>query len=176
MYTAFQKTSAIASLLTWTLLANSAHGQLLRQRRVVPAQPAPTDPAANQPTPSQAAPDPQQGPQPNANAQVGGAQADAGRVIRGRNLIGMNIWSANRQQLGTVKDFIVDYQSGDCPTIYFAVAPQIAGWSGDYVIVPLNAFQAGFDARQRTDYFTLNMTTAELGRVPRLAVDKWNSA
>jgi hypothetical protein len=94
--------------------------------------------------------------------------------MRGRSLIGMNIWGPNRQYLGSVKDFIVDYQ-GDCPALYFAVAPQISGWSGDYVIVPFTAFQVGFDPQQRTDYFTLNMTVDNLGRAPRLAVDKWNT-
>ncbi len=166
MYAAFQKTFAVTALLTWALLANSADGQVFRPRRVVPAQPVPTQPAVTQPAPDQAVAG-QQAIQP--------ADATQGRVIRGRSLIGMNILGANQQQVGTIKDFIVDYQSGDCPTIYFAVAPQISGWNGDYVIVPLNAFQTGYDPRQRTDYFTLNMTAAELGAAPRLAADKWNS-
>ena len=165
MFANSPKCLAVAALLTWALLASSADGQLLR-RRVVPTQTVPTQPAANQPAAGQAIPGQDAAQTPDAAS---------GRVIRGRSLIGMNIWSANRQQVGTVKDFIVDYQSGDCPTIYFAVAPQIAGWTGDYVVVPLNAFQVGFDPRQRTDYFTLNMTADELGRAPRLTADKWNS-
>jgi hypothetical protein len=87
----------------------------------------------------------------------------------------MNIWNANRQQLGTIRDFIVDYQ-GDCPTIFFAIAPQIAGWNGDYLIVPFNAVQVGFDRQRRMDYFTLNMSAEELGKAPHLAVNSWNVA
>ena len=82
---------------------------------------------------------------------------------------------ANRQDVGVVKDFIIDYQ-GDCPAIYFAVAPQLPSWTGGYVIVPFTAIQVGFDAQRRTDYFTLNMNVNDLGRAPRLAVNDWNSA
>lgn len=160
--------------LVGLLTAASANGQLFG-RRPAPIQPAQTQPAPAQAAPVQPAPDQANG-QAFSPAPVAG-QADGmpqGRLIRGRNLTGMRILGTNRQDLGVVKDFVVDYQ-GDCPSIYFAVAPQVPGWSGGYVIVPFTAIQVGFDAQQRSDYFTLNMSVNDLGRAPRLAADKWNS-
>jgi hypothetical protein len=103
---------------------------------------------------------------------VGPGATDA-RLIYGRNLIGMRIWGPDQQALGSIQDFVVDSQ-GDCPTLYFAVSPQMAGWDGQYMIVPFNAFQFGYDARQRTDVFKLNIGAEALQRAPRLAADKWN--
>ncbi len=139
------------------------------QPQVTPAQPVPGQPVQQ---PNRALPG---NALPANNAAVGQTTAESGqaRLIRGRSLIGMNIWGANHQQLGTIKDFIVDYQGG-CPSIFFAVAPDISGWSGDYVIVPFNAFQVGPDPQQRTDFFTLSMNVDELRRAPHLAVEKWN--
>lgn len=172
-----------AALIVWAFAATSADGQLFG-RRFVPAQPVPTQPAAPARVGDQGAPGqpvPQQanqampGDASPANAAVA-ARAGAGqaRFVRGRSLIGTKIWGSNRQYLGSVKDFIVDYQ-GDCPSIYFAVAPQIPGWNGGYVIVPFTAFQVGFDPQQRSDYFTLNMGLDGLRRAPHLAVDKWDT-
>ncbi len=150
------------------LTAAGANGQLFGRR------PAPIQPAQTQPVPVQAAPDQASG-QISPAPVAGQADAQQGRIIRGRNLVGMRIVGANRQDVGVVKDFIIDYQ-GDCPAIYFAVAPQLPSWTGGYVIVPFTAIQVGFDAQRRTDYFTLNMNVNDLGRAPRLAVNDWNSA
>ncbi len=185
MYASFKRIVAAAVVIASALAAQNAEGQLFGSRRVVPAQQPPTQVVPGQPVArqvngqpaAQANPtQPAGAPANNAVAGEAGAQAGAdARFLHGRNLIGMNIWNSNRQNLGTIRDFIVDYQGGDCPTIYFAVAPQIAGWNGDYLIVPFNAFQVGFDAQRRTNYFTMNMSPEEFGKAPRLAVNSWTT-
>ena len=86
----------------------------------------------------------------------------------------MTIWGQNHQRLGTVKDFIVDYHEG-CPTLFFAMAPELSGWSGGYVVVPFDAFQFGYDDRERTNTFTLGIAVDELRRAPHLEIDRWKS-
>jgi hypothetical protein len=174
--------------VAWTFAA-TADAQTRREirRDVQPAPVVPVPVPQTAPVP-QPAPPPQQNPTPAPAAVAdpgssvsaeriesrGMERGREGRLLRGRELIGMNIWGPNRQRIGTVKDFIVDYE-GDCPTLFFAMAPEISGWSGDYVIVPFDAFQISFDERQRTAYFVLGETVDNLRRAPHLAVDKWNS-
>ena len=59
--------------------------------------------------------------------------------------------------------------------MYLAVAPQIAGWSEGYVVVPFNAFQVGFDPALRRDFFTLNMGIDVFRRAPHVTVDRWKT-
>jgi hypothetical protein len=154
---------------------HDASAQLLRGMRgyaaPIPAQPAP-DVAPQPPQAPVASPAPALGGEQGAAAQT--QAGDNRHVLRGRELIGMSIWGRNRERLGTVKDFIVDIQ-GSCPTLFFAMAPEIPGWNGDYVIVPFGAFQVGYDERQRMDYFVLGVAMDNLRQAPRLGIDRWNS-
>ena len=43
-------------------------------------------------------------------------------LLHGNQFIGQNIMGGDNQEVGTVKDFIIDYQPGGCPMIYFAYA------------------------------------------------------
>ena len=107
-----------------------------------------------------------------ASGELQGGQA--GRLIRGGELLGRPVWGANRERLGIVRDFVIDQQNG-CPAIFFALAPDISGLSGEYVIVPFDALQVSFDERQGTNLLTLGVTRDNLQRAPRLAVDRWSS-
>jgi hypothetical protein len=176
---------AYVALVIWACAATYAEAQTRREIRretaPIPIQSVPGATAAPQATPVPQPVTPAQpavaDPNPSARSErIESRQferAREGRLIRGRELIGMSIWGSNRERLGTVKDFIVDY-GGDCPTLFFAMVPEISGWS-DYVIVPFDAFQIGFDERQRTDYFVLGVTLDNLRSAPHLAVDRWNS-
>lgn len=152
-----------------------------RSARVVPVEPVPVQPVPVQPVPVQPVPDTSLVPQPaqiapeNAAAPASAAARGAGgRLIYGRNLIGMTIWGGNHERLGTVKDFVVDYQ-GDCPNLFFAMAPEISGWNQGYVIVPFQSLQVGYDEGQRTDYFVLGVAVDDLRRAPHLEIDRWTS-
>ena len=168
-------------LMVWCIAAHEAQAQLRGALRGYPA------PMPAQPAPDVAPQSPQVNPPPQAPAASpapasGGEQGtalqmqtgDRHRLIRGRELIGMTVWGPHQQRLGTVKDFIVDNQAG-CPTLFFAMAPEIPGWNGDYVIVPFDAFQLGYDERQRMDYFTLGVAIDNLRRAPHLGIDRWGS-
>ena len=164
---------ACAVLAVWTLAANYVEAQTRREGRrgelPIPVQPVPVP---VQPPPAVAAPVPAASGERIESTRTQGR--NEGRLIRGRELIGMTIWGRNQERLGTVKDFIVDYE-GDCPTLFFAMTPEISGWSEGYVIVPFDAFQIGYDERQRTDYFVLGVAVDNLRRAPHLEVDRWNS-
>lgn len=183
----FRKTALICgAFLVWTLIANCGEAQVRRAVRrdsgSAPVQPAPTQVAPDQSAPSPA-------DETAANRQSAGGEASQpgedgkpmasaegahGRLIRGNTLIGMTIWGKNRQRVGIVKDFVIDYQEG-CPTLYFAMAPAISGWGEEYVVVPFDAFQVGYDQRQRANYFVLNVGADNLRRAPHLAVNRWNT-
>ena len=99
-----------------------------------------------------------------------------GRIIRGSQLIGLNIWGADNQEVGTVKDFIVDYQEGGCPMIYFAMEPTASLQLGqEYVILPLTAMAYRFDNRGGHNYFALNVNGRQLRNSPHIAVNNWST-
>jgi hypothetical protein len=190
----FTKALLCGAFIAWLSIATCADAQSRREIRrgdaPTPAQPVapqavpvPQATPATQPTPSlqqevtPASPAAGDGGPSNAGERIESVRTQRGRegrLIRGRELIGMTIWGRDRERVGTVKDFVVDYEGG-CPTLFFAIAPDISGWSGDYVIVPFDAFQIGFDERQGADYFVLGVTLENLRRAPHLAIDKWNS-
>ena len=93
--------------------------------------------------------------------------------MRGSQMIGLNIRGSDDHQLGIVKDFIVDCQ-GECPTIYFAVAPDASLQLGqEYVIMPYSAMR--YDSRGGSDYFALNVIGTGLRNAPRVAVNGWST-
>jgi hypothetical protein len=96
-----------------------------------------------------------------------------GRIIRGSQLIGLNIRGSDDHQLGIVKDFIVDCQ-GECPMIYFAVEPDASLQLGqEYVIMPYSAMR--YDSRGGRDYFALGVIGTGLRNAPRVAVNGWST-
>jgi len=107
-------------------------------------------------------------------AGAGQAQPEQqGRIMRGSQLIGLNIRGSDDHQLGIVKDFIVDCQ-GECPMIYFAVAPDASLQLGqEYVIMPYSAMR--YDSRGGSDYFALDVIGTGLRNAPRVAVNGWST-
>jgi hypothetical protein len=96
-----------------------------------------------------------------------------GRIVRGSQLIGLNIRGSDDHQLGVVKDFILDSQ-GECPMIYFAVEPDASLQLGqEYVIIPCSAMR--YDNRGGRDYFSLDMIGTGLRNAPRVAVNGWST-
>ncbi len=91
--------------------------------------------------------------------------------MRGSQLIGLNIRGSDDHQLGIVKDFIVDCQ-GECPTIYFAVAPDASLQLGqEYYIMPYSAMQ--YESRGGSGYFALDVNGTGLRNAPHVAVNGW---
>ena len=111
-----------------------------------------------------------------AQQQVSGQAEHAqperqGRIVRGSQLIGLNIRGSDDHQLGIVKDFIVDSQ-GECPMIYFAMEPDASLQLGqEYVIMPYSAMR--YDSRGGRDYFALDVIGTGLRNAPRVAVRGW---
>jgi sporulation protein YlmC with PRC-barrel domain len=96
-------------------------------------------------------------------------------MMRGSQLIGLNIRGSDDHQLGTVKDFIVDYQA-ECPMIYFAVEPDASLQLGEeYVILPYSAMQYRYDNQGRRDYFALDVSGRQLRNAPHVAVNDWST-
>ena len=146
-----------------------------------PAQPVPTAtppqvPAGTNPT-ATVTPPPAAGAsqaQQQVPTQAEHAQPERqGRIIRGSQLIGLNIRGSDDHQLGIVKDFIVDSQ-GECPMIYFAVEPDASLQLGqEYVIMPYSAMR--YDSRGGRDYFALDVIGTGLRNAPRVAVNGWST-
>ncbi len=148
-----------------------------------PAQPVAPAPAAQSPTGSNPSPavTPPRHTGPSQAQQQGSGQADRaqpqrqGRIMRGSQLIGLSIRGSNDHQLGTVKDFIVDYQ-GECPAIYFAVEPDASLQLGqEYVIMPYGAMQYRNDSRGGRDYFAIDVNGGQLRNAPHVAVNSWSA-
>ncbi len=158
------------------------------QRPAVNPQPAPNPPqpvptAAPLPVPAASNPSTTVTPPPAAGAsqaqqQVSGQAEHAqrerqGRIIRGSQLIGLNIRGSDDHQLGIVRDFIVDSQ-GECPMIYFAVEPDASLQLGqEYVIMPYSAMR--YDSRGGRNYFALDVIGTGLRNAPRVAVNGWST-
>ena len=156
------------------------------QRPAVSPQPAPQPaqpvPAATPPqvpagsNPSTAVTPPPAAGASQAQQQVSGQAEHAqperqGRIVRGSQLIGLNIRGSDDHQLGIVKDFIVDSQ-GECPMIYFAMEPDASLQLGqEYVIMPYSAMR--YDSRGGRDYFALDVIGTGLRNAPRVAVRGW---
>ena len=174
---------ACAVILLCGVAFQNANGQIVPgiRRGVVPVPVQPAPPPAQAPEPLQVPPGNAALPgPPPAPGESGPMEAspppngETGQLIRGRELIGMPIWGSNDERLGLVKDFIVDYQAG-CPSLFFAMAPEISGWSGDYVIVPFDAFQFGYDRQHRIGHFRLGVPVDSLRRAPHVQINRWNS-
>lgn len=98
-----------------------------------------------------------------------------GRIIRGSQLIGLNIRGSDDHQLGVVKDFVVDSQ-GECPTIYFAVDPDASLHMGqEYVIMPYSAMQYRDGSRGGRDYFAIDVNGTGLRNAPHVAANNWSA-
>ena len=139
----------------------------------VPAATSPQVPAGSNPStavtspPAGASQAPQQVPGQPEQVQP----ERQGRIIRGSQLIGLNIRALDDHQLGIVKDFIVDCQ-GECPMIYFAMEPDASLQLGqEYVIMPYSAMR--YNSRGGSDYFALNVIGTGLRNAPRVAVNSW---
>jgi len=155
-------------------------GSLFQQPAPNPAPAVPAAPAAPAAAPPQAPADPNPSatvtPPPPAGASqaqqpVSGQPERQGRIIRGSQLIGLNIRGSDDHQLGIVKDFIVDSQ-GECPMIYFAVEPDASLQLGqEYVIMPYSAMR--YDSRDGRDYFALDVIGSGLRNAPRVTVNGW---
>jgi hypothetical protein len=132
-------------------------------------------PAANPSAPSFHPSDPADQPTSSdvAAMPAGGATQGDGRVLRGSQVIGTQVWDPQSQQLGTIKDLIVDY-SGSCPMAFFAIAPQIAGIEGGYIVVPFDVIRLRYDNRLRRDYVVVDLTLDQFRRAPRLEGDNWD--
>lgn len=139
-----------------------------RAARVVPVEPVPVQPAP------EAAPAPQPTVAPEKSPPTPAARKEAGRLIHGRNLIAMPIWGRNHERLGTVKDFVVDYQE-TCPKLFLAMAPDTVGWNEGYVIVPFESVQIAYDEGQKADNLFLAATGNDLHGAPHLQIERWNS-
>jgi hypothetical protein len=115
-------------------------------------------------------------PQQQDPGQAGLARPERqGRIIRGSQLIGLNIRGSDDHQLGVVKDFIVDSQ-GECPIIYFAVDPDASLQLGqEYVIMPYSAMQYRSDSRGGRDYFAMDVNGTQLRNAPHVAVNAWSA-
>jgi hypothetical protein len=186
-------TFAVVGFLAGGLAPTVGTSQVLPRRRpeppvVVPAPPPSAPMPVTEPAPPQPPIQPVPAAQPVApvadqrqpvQSQVAGrapvAEAEGqARLIRGSQLIGLRVWGPDNQQFGTIKDFIVDYH-GDCPTLFFAMAPAVADLGEGYVIVPFTAMTVDFDTRARTDYFRFNVSLAQLRNAPRIEANKWSS-
>jgi len=182
---------ACISYLALGLAPTQVSAQLFRgsplQQPAVNPQPAPNPP---QPVPTAAPPQSPAGAnpatvetpppagssqaQPRVQGQAEHAQPERqGRIMRGSQLIGLNIRGSDDHQLGIVKDFILDSQ-GECPMIYFAVEPDASLQLGqEFVIMPYSAMQ--YDSRGGRDYFALDVIGTGLRNAPRVAVNGWST-
>jgi len=98
-----------------------------------------------------------------------------GPVVRGSQLIGLTIRGSDDQQLGVVKDFIVDSQ-GDCPTIYLAVEPDASMQvNQEYVLIPYSAMQYRSESQGGSNYFAMDVIGTGLRNAPRVGVNDWSS-
>ncbi len=183
---------ACISYLALGFAPTQVSAQLFRsspfQRPAVNPQPAPNPP---QPVPTAASPQVPAGSNPSTavtpsppveagqaqqhvSGQIEHAQPEQqGRIMRGSQMIGLNIRGSDDHQLGIVKDFIVDCQ-GECPMIYFAVEPDASLHLGqEYVIMPYSAMR--YDNRGGRDYFALDVIGTGLRNAPRVAVNGWST-
>ncbi len=161
------------------LSAMSASGQLFRPPVARPPVGTPTIVAApGQPAPQAPAPAPAADPSALAPSPVSPAVqpgfAGPDQIMRARDILGVNIVGPDDQPMGTINDFIVDYQGG-CPAVYYAMAPAAGLQLGqEYVILPYSALQyrAGIGGAGIT--FLLNVNAGVLRNSPHIGINDWS--
>jgi hypothetical protein len=94
------------------------------------------------------------------------------RIVRGSQIIGLQVWDSQRQQLGVVRDFVVDYE-GSCPSIFFAVSAQGVEPAAGFVVVPWEAIQFQYDARLGRNFIVLGLSLEQFRTAPRLEGNNW---
>jgi sporulation protein YlmC with PRC-barrel domain len=94
-------------------------------------------------------------------------------TLRGSELIGMQVWGARNQRLGTIRDIVINYQA-ECPMLLAAVSSDISGGPEGYVFVPFDAGQLQYDNRLRRDYLVLDLGLDQFRNAPRIERDNWD--
>ena len=97
---------------------------------------------------------------------------DGSRVVRASQVMGTQVWDPTNQQLGTIKDVIIDYGAG-YPAAFFAVAPQIPGVAEGYVVIPFDVMRFRYDNRLKRDYAMLDIPVAQFRIAPRIEGENW---
>lgn len=100
---------------------------------------------------------------------VGGEAHGQTRIFRGSTLVGMTIWSGDKQQVGVVKDILFDPWGG-CIQHVVLESPTI---EQRWVVLPYTVFHMSFDAGQRHEHLVLNMPVDRLQHAPHIEVNQW---
>jgi sporulation protein YlmC with PRC-barrel domain len=92
--------------------------------------------------------------------------------LRCSKVIGMNVWNAQNEKLGEIKDMIVNAWSGD---VDFAVLSHggTAGIGDTLTPVPPGALGLEWDSKDSKHYLTLRMTKNQLANAPSFKGDAW---
>lgn len=165
-------------LLASVFIADFAQAQRRADRTPLnPPTPTPVQPAPDIRQPATPAPSPPQkvDERSTSGRMEGHLEASSGRILHGSQLTNLRVWNAENQRLATVKDFVIYSVEGQCPTIYFALVPEISGMNEEYVIVPYDALILRYDDRVRTPYFFLDIGINQFREAPHFAINRWKS-
>lgn len=164
--------AACLALVTSGFVSTAAQAQVRRPRPAPPAVvPAPSPPAAvpvpASDVPAQPAPQELSGQtQISAEGQIA-AERGSGRILRSSQLIGLHIWNAQNQRLGTIREFVIDYQT-TCPTIFLVMAPEAGLPIQHLVVFPFDVLEFGTDNVRRTSFFRIDLQVDQLVRAPHI--------
>jgi sporulation protein YlmC with PRC-barrel domain/osmotically-inducible protein OsmY len=101
--------------------------------------------------------------------EAAGASANANmHLFRSSELVGMHVRGSNGQDMGTVRDVVLDLNSGR--VAYAVVVPTGTEFGGKYLAVPPAAFTRGSGDQH---VLTLNMSSDQLRNAPSFEANNW---
>ena len=111
---------------------------------------------------------------PDVASPIGAGQPTAAQ--RASTLVGMPVRNPQGQDLGVVKDVVLNLNNGNIAYAVLAVSGGMFGSSEKLVAVPMNAFTTTGTAGNSASFLTLNSTLANLQQARGLTPNNWPSA
>lgn len=99
-----------------------------------------------------------------------GNRGVSGKIVRGSSLIGLTMWDPRQQQLGVVKDFLIDSQTGLIEFVLIESPDLGQQWA----VVPFDVLQVSVADQDRPSALILNVPIAEFRQAPRMQLNQWS--
>ena len=115
----------------------------------------------------------------NVTVRNGEVQADAVKttsenlaVVRGHDIMGMHVQNSAGQDLGSIKDLVIDLHSGKVRYVAISFGGFL-GIGDKLFAVPFNSLQLRQNATDNTRYFVMNVDKKTLENAPGFDANHW---
>lgn len=93
-------------------------------------------------------------------------------IHRASQVIGMSVYNANSESIGTVNDIVVDGKTGQCRYLAIKFGTTF-GLGGKLFAVPYTAVQFRYDSKTNQHYVLFDVRKEQLEQAPGFPSDNW---